>query len=86
MGSQWLKQESLQGRVPLVKNPHVDRLNLKWTNIIQTKTFWHVFDLRKLPLLAMVGHAFRPSTWQVDLCEFEASLLYIACSKTAGLH
>ena len=42
---------------------------------------------RKPNLLATVAHTFNPSTLgrlrQVELCEFEASLVYIVNSRTA---
>ena len=37
--------------------------------------------------MAVVAHTFNPSTWrqrQADLCEFEASLVYRASSRTGS--
>ena len=32
--------------------------------------------------LVAVAHAFNPSTWEVEACEFEASFVYIVSFKT----
>jgi hypothetical protein len=32
--------------------------------------------------LVAVAHAFNPSTWEVEACEFEASFVYLVSFKT----
>jgi hypothetical protein len=33
--------------------------------------------------LVIQAHTFNPSTWKTDLCEFEASLVYVVSTKPA---
>lgn len=39
--------------------------------------------IKALDMPGMVAHAFNPSTWEADLCEFKTSLVHRASSRTA---
>ena len=49
-------------------------------DLARTGFGWVVVEQGKLSWVGRMGHTFNPSAWdagQVDLCKFEASLIYI---------